>query len=380
MNTKQRTAMIFVLLLSLALSSCTPGQLFGPTVNPTPTLTPTQTPIPPTSTNTPVPTAAGATSSGYIIPVQKCAPNCTYRDMVVGLIQTGYGIGWWDANTLNFEDTAKQLGVTFKFYNAEVKIENQVSAFHQFNQDPSVNVIILAPIDMTGHDTGYDDVLKEAAAKGKLVILEAHGLDTASSNYYTLIGSDNNAQGREAAVAMCDLLKNSKKKNVVEISGVPGGIGGDATIGRAMGFRGEMGDCGITITDSQTGNWNPQDSKAVMAAFLQKSTDIQGVFAQNDEEAIGAIQAIQEAGLVPGKDIMVVGIDASKDGFAALIAGTLGADIETNPLIAPQVYAAALKGMNGDATMPSFIPSQEGEFFASQGAGALKAILLTRQY
>jgi len=105
-----------------------------------------------------------------------------------------------------------------------------------------------------------------------------------------------------------------------------------------------------------------------------------GCFAQNDEEAIGAIQAIQEAGLVPGKDIMVVGIDASKDGFAALIAGTLGADIETNPLIAPQVYAAALKGMNGDVTMPSFIPSQEGEFFASQGADALKAILLTRQY
>jgi len=93
---------------------------------------------------------------------------------------------------------------------------------------------------------------------------------------------------------MCDLLKNSTKKNVVEISGA---VGASAAIDRAKGFREKMGDCGITITDSQTGNWGVPDSKAVMAAFLKKSTDIQGVFAHNDEEAIGAIQAIQEAGL-----------------------------------------------------------------------------------
>ena len=239
-----------------------------------------------------------------------------------------------------------------------------------------MNVIVLEPLDVLG----YDDVLEEAAANGKLVIFEQHVLDTPSSNYYTYIGADNNIQGREAAAAMCGLLKNSTKKNVVEISGVVGGMGGDAATERAKGFREEMGDCGITITDSQTGNWNAPDSKTAMAAILKKSTDIQGVFAHNDEEAVGAIQAIQEAGLVPGRDIMVVGIDASKDGFAALIAGTMGASIETNPLIAPSVYAAALKGMNGDITMPSYIPSQGGEFFASQGANALKAILLSRQY
>jgi len=94
----------------------------------------------------------------------------------------------------------------------------------------------------------------------------------------------------------------------------------------------------------------------------------------------GIFQAIQEAGLTPGKDVMVVGVDATKDGFAALIDGTLGADIECNPLLGPQVLDAALKGLNGDTTMPSYVPSQEGEFFAAQGAEALKALLPTRKY
>jgi simple sugar transport system substrate-binding protein len=116
-----------------------------------------------------------------------------------------------------------------------------------------------------------------------------------------------------------------------------------------------------------------------MEAFLKKSTDIQGVFGHNDEEAIGAIQAIKEAGLVPGKDIQVIGVDATANGFKAMIAGELAADIECNPLLAPQVYEAALKALNGEK-LPTWVPSQEGEFFAAQGPDALQSILDTRKY
>jgi ABC-type sugar transport system substrate-binding protein len=317
--------------------------------------------------------AASTTSAGYVIPVAKCAPNCKYTDMTVGFIQTGSESGWRAANTSSFKETATQQGVTLKFYDAQNKIENQVSAFHQFNQDPSVNVIVLAALDVTG----YDDVLAEAKANGKIVVLEDRRIDAAPTTYYTYIGSDFINEGHESAAAMCDLLKDSTKKNVVEISGA---VGASAAIDRAKGFREKMGACGITITQSQTGNWGVPDSKAVMAAFLKQSTDIQGVFAHNDEEAIGAIQAITEAGLKPGVDIKVIGLDATADGFKYLISGQLNADIECNPLLAPQVYAAALKAMNGDATVPTWVPSQEGAFFAAQGADALKAILATRKY
>jgi len=321
------------------------------------------------------PAAAAQTSSGYVIPVQKCAPNCNYKDMVVGFIQTGPEGAWRTANNASFDEYAKQQGITLKVYDAQNKVENQISAFHTFNQDPSVNAIILAADDTKG----FDDVLKEAQANGKLVFLEDRTVDSPASMYYSRIGSDFVNEGQEAAKAMCDLLKDAPKKNVVEISGA---VGAGAGIDRAKGFRQKMGDCGINITASQTGNWAVADSKAVMEAWLKDPTlkDVQGVFAHNDEEALGAIQAIKEAGLTPGKDVMVVGVDATKDGFQALIDGTLGADIECNPLLGPQVLDAVLKGLNGDATMPSYVPSKEGAFFAAQGADALNAILPTRKY
>jgi ABC-type sugar transport system substrate-binding protein len=336
------------------------------------------TAVPPTAvppTAVPPAAASAQTSSGYVVPAQKCAPNCTYKDMVVGFIQTGPEGAWRTANNASFDEAAKQQGITLKVYDAQGKVENQISAFHTFNQDPAVNVIMLAADDTKG----FDDVLQEAKAAGKLVMLEDRSVDSSAALYYTRIGSDFVAEGQKSAAAMCDLLKSFSKKNVVEVSGA---VGASAGIDRAKGFRQKMGDCGIAITASQTGNWAVADSKAVVEAWLKdpKLKDFQGVFAHNDEEALGAIQAIKEAGLVPGKDIMVLGLDATKDGFAALIDGTLGADIECNPLLGPQVYEAALKGLNGDATMPSFVPSQEGAFFAAQGKDALTAILPTRKY
>jgi len=108
----------------------------------------------------------------------------TYKDMTVGFIQTGSESGWRAANTSSFKETATQLGINLKFYDAQNKIENQISAFHQFNQDPSVNVIILAALDVTG----YDDVLKEAQAQKKIVVLEDRRIDADPSLYYTYIG------------------------------------------------------------------------------------------------------------------------------------------------------------------------------------------------
>jgi simple sugar transport system substrate-binding protein len=365
-TTKLGLSVLMIIMVVSMLTGCSSTATQAPAATEPPAATAVPATVAPAA-------ASAVTSAGYVIPVAKCAPNCTYKDMTVGFIQTGSESGWRAANTSSFKDTATQLGVTLKFYDAQNKLENQVSAFHQFNQDPAVNVIVLAAIDVTG----YDDVFAEAKQNGKIVILEDRRIDADPSNFYTYIGSDFIEEGHKSAAAMCDLLKDFPKKNVVEISGA---VGASAAIDRAKGFREKMGDCGITITDTQTGNWGVPESKAVMEAFLKTSTDIQGVFAHNDEEAIGAIQAIKEAGLKPGKDIMVIGLDATANGFKSLISGELGADIECNPLLAPQIYEAGLKAMNGDATVATWVPSQEGEFFAAQGADALNAILATRKY
>jgi ABC-type sugar transport system substrate-binding protein len=326
------------------------------------------TPAP--ASNPPAATQAAATQAAQ---TKAPAKTYTYADLHVGFIQTGSESGWRSANTASFKETAQQKGIDLHFYDAQNKIENQVSAFHQFNNDPTINVIILAALDVKG----YDDVLNEAKQKGKLVVLEDRRIDADPSMYYTYIGSDFINEGHEVADTMCTLLKDSAKKNVVEISGA---VGASAAIDRAKGFREKMGDCGITITATQTGDWDVAKSKAVMEAFLKQSKDIQGVFGHNDEEAIGAIQAIKEAGLKPGVDIKVIGVDATAHGFQALIDGTMNADIECNPLLAPQVYEAALKGLNGDTSVPKWVPSNEGAFYASQGAAALQEILKTRKY
>ena len=328
-----------------------------------------------TPTAAPPPVVEKKTSSGYVVPAQSCAPNCTYKNMVVGFIQTGPEGAWRTANNASFDEAAKQLGITLKVYDAQGKVENQISAFHTFNQDPTVNVILIAADDTKG----FDDVLQEAKDKGKLVILEDRTIDSSAALYYTRIGSDFVLEGQRAADSMCELLKDSAKKNVVEISGA---IGAGAGIDRGKGFRQKMGDCGITVTASQTGDWKVAPSKAVMEAWLKDPVlkDIQGVHAHNIEEALGAIQAIQEAGLKPGVDIQIVAYDVTKDAFASMIAGNLNADVECNPLLGPQVFEAALKGLNGDTTMPSYVASQEGVFKALQGKDALTELMNSWKY
>jgi simple sugar transport system substrate-binding protein len=136
-----------------------------------------------------------------------------------------------------------------------------------------------------------------------------------------------------------------------------------------------MGECGIEIVKSQTANWDVTEGKAVMEAWLNETQDIQGVFAQNDEMGLGAAQAIKEAGLKPGTDVKIITVDATAGAFKAMIAGDINTVIECNPLLAPQVYEAALKAVNGEE-VPKYIPSQEGVFYAADA----ETILPTRKY
>jgi len=213
---------------------------------------------------------------------------------------------------------------------------------------------------------------REAKEAGKLVVLEDRRIDASEDLYVTFIGADFVEEGRKAADEMCKLLEGSEKKNVVELVG---NVGSSAAIDRGKGFRDNMGKCGITITLSQTGNWSATEGKAVMEAWLQQTTDIQGVFAQNDEMGIGAAQAINEAGLKAGTDIKILSVDATAGAFRAMIAGDINTVVECNPLLAPQVFEAALKALNGE-TLPKWIPSQEGVFYAKDA----ETILPTRKY
>ncbi len=287
----------------------------------------------------------------------------SYADMVVGFLQTGDEGGWRGANSASFIEIADELGISLNFHESQNDVENQKDAFRNFISNDEINVIVLAALE----DSGWDSLLRDAKAAGKVVVIEDRKISSPEDLYATYVGSDFVEEGRKAADAMCRLLEGSTKKNVVELIGDPGA---PAAVDRGQGFREKMGDCGITITHSQTAYWSTEGGRTEMSDVLAQTTDIQGVFAQNDDMAIGAIQAIQDAGIDPGSDIKLISVDGTRVAFEAMVAGDLNATVECNPWLAPQVYEAALKALNGEE-LPKWIPSNEEVFWAEDAAGMI---------
>ena len=284
-----------------------------------------------------------------------CAPNCTYEDLVVGFLQTGSEGGWRAANTASFKETAEQLGLTLKFYDSQNDLAKQVAGFQQFIQDPEVNVIVMSPLEVTG----WEQVLKDAQAAGKIVILSDRRIDGFEDMYATFVGADFVEEGRKAGTEMCKMLEGSDSKNVWELQG---NVGSAPAIDRGTGFRETAEECGIVVTKTQTANWSISEGKQVTEAWLKETKDVQGIFGQNDEMAFGAIEALKEAGLVPAEDVKIISVDATSGAFQAMLDGTLNVTVECNPLLAPQVYEAALAVLNGE-TLPKWIPSEESVFY-----------------
>ncbi len=286
---------------------------------------------------------------------KSCAPDCEYSDMVVGFLQTGSEGGWRAANTASFKETAEQVGLTLKFYDSQNDLSKQVAGFQQFIEDSEVNVIVMSPLEVTG----WEQVLQDAKAADKLVLLSDRRIDGFEDLYATFVGADFVEEGRKAGKEMCKMLEGSASKNVWELVG---NVGSAPAIDRGTGFRETAQECGIQVTKSQTANWSVVEGKQVTEAWLKETTDVQGIFGQNDEMAFGAIEALKEAGLTPAVDVKLISVDATAGAFQAMLDGTLNVTVECNPLLAPQVYAAALASLNGE-TLPKWIPSEESVFF-----------------
>ncbi|MEZ4644924.1 MAG: ABC transporter substrate-binding protein [Chloroflexota bacterium] len=290
-----------------------------------------------------------------------------YEDLIIGFAQLGAESEWRVANTDSIKETAEQLGVELRFYDAQQKQENQIEAVRKLIMQ-KVDVIGISPIV----ETGWEEVFQEAQDAGIPIILVDRRASVSEDLYVSYLGSDFLEEGRNAARAMVELTNG--KANVVELVGT---IGSAPANDRYKGFREIIEDYPeIKIIDSQTGDFTLARGREVMAEFLQKyGTEITAVFAHNDDMALGAILAIEEYGLRPGIDIQIISIDAARGAFEAMIAGKLNATIECNPLLGPQFFELALKVVNKEP-YPKWVPSIEGIFFPESAI----EILPTRKY
>src|SRR5687768_3223750 len=274
------------------------------------------------------------------------------KTLKIGFAQTGAESDWRTANSESMISEAKKRGIDLKFSDGQGKQENQIRAVRSFiNQ--GVDAIVLAPIV----ETGWDAVLREAKRAKIPVLLTDRSIQTSDDSLYVcFIGSDFYEEGRMAADWLAKHMDG--KGNIVELQGTPGSA--PANERRKAFADGIKKYPGLKIIDSQSGNFELTAGKQVMEAFLKKhGKAINVVYAHNDFMALGAIQAIEQAGLKPGKDITLVSIDAMRAAVAAVAEGRLNCTIECNPLFGPIVYDTVEKILAGGKVPKRMINKDE---------------------
>jgi galactofuranose transport system substrate-binding protein len=289
--------------------------------------------------------------------------------IVVGFSQIGAESGWRTANTESIKSEAAKRGIDLRFADAQQKQENQIKALRSFAAQ-GVDVIAFSPVVTTG----WEPVLREIKRKNIPVVLTDRAVDvTDKSLYVSFIGSDFVEEGRRAANWLAKEMNG--KAVIAELQGTPGSA---PAIDRRKGFLEVLEKHpDMKIVKSQSGDFTRAKGKEVMESFLKSSEGktITALFAHNDDMALGAIQAMEEAGIKPGTDIKIVSIDAVKGAFEAMIAGKLNATVECNPLIGPQLFDT-VEAIHTGKEVPKRIEVKEGVFVQEDAATAVK----TRQY
>ncbi|HUW39915.1 MAG TPA: ABC transporter substrate-binding protein [Rectinemataceae bacterium] len=295
---------------------------------------------------------------------------------VVGFSQEGSESEWRTADTASVQNAfLADPSFDLLYSDAQNKQENQIAAIRTFIAR-RVNCILFTAMV----ETGYGPVLQEAKRAGIPVIMIDRDVAKADQHLrLTIMGSDFINEGHEAGLWLAKYLKaqglddGQKQINIVELQGT---VGSAPAIERAKGFRDIMKDHpNWQITRTQSGDFTTDGGKQVMEAFLKADKNIQVCFAHNDQMALGAIQAIKEAGLKPGKDIIIIGMDGVKGAFQAIMNGEMNCTVECNPLLGPQAVQA-IRDLRDGKKLPSRIWTIEGLFDATNAAAAFP----TRQY
>lgn len=278
------------------------------------------------------------------------------KRIVVGFSQVGAESVWRLANSESIKKAAADANFELRFSEGNQRQDKQIADMRTFIKD-HVDVIAFSPVV----EYGWEEVLSEARAAGIPVIISDRTINVDDDRLYTaFIGADFVEEGRKAARWMVEELPSNTPVNIIELCGTNGSA---PAIGRKVGFEEILAaNPGYQIIASQTANFTRAEGKIVMQGFLRQfGSNIQVVFAHNDDMALGAIEAIEEYGLRPGKDILLVSVDATREAFSAIMNGKLNCTVECTPLLGPELMKAIKDYMAGKQ-LPIKIITAEGIF------------------
>ncbi|HEV8566135.1 MAG TPA: ABC transporter substrate-binding protein [Actinoplanes sp.] len=261
------------------------------------------------------------------------------------------------AETQSIKDEAAKLGITnLTTTNANSQFNKQISDVEQMI-DSGVQLLVIAPLNSDGWDSVF---AKASAKKVPIITIDRKINATPCKDYLTFIGSDFAEQGKRAADEMAKALGN--KGTVAILLGAPGN---NVTTLRTSGFKDEIAKVApdVKIVFEQTGNFAREDGQKVAEQLLQSNSDIKGIYAENDEMALGAIVALKGAGKKAGA-VKVVTIDGTKGAVQAVADGWASAVIESNPRFGPLSFETATKFFNGEPIAQDII-IQDRQYDAS---------------
>ena len=255
------------------------------------------------------------------------------QDYTIGFSQVGSEGDWRPAFSRNMQDEAANYGVDLKFANAQGKQEEQLRAVRAFiAQD--VDAIIIAPVVVTG----WEDVLEEARDAEIPVFLVDRDVDVEDKSLYvTRISADFNLEGKLAGAWLAE--QSLGNCQIVEMQGTTGSA---PALERKGGFEAVISQFpAMEIVATQSGDFTTEGGKRVMEAFIKSTDNLDGIcaaFAHNDNMQLGAIQAMKEAGLNPGEDVLMVSVDYVPAIVDAMEAGDANASVELRSAVAEFIY------------------------------------------
>lgn len=262
------------------------------------------------------------------------------RAVTIGFAQVGEESDWRRANSDSIRDTfTAGKGYNLLFEDAQNDPDTQISDVSRFIQQ-GVDYIVLEPIV----ETGWDKVLQEVKNAGIPVIVADRQLTLEDDSLYTAwVGSNPGLEGKKVCAWMhAFAVKNNYDESKFQIGVIQGTIGSSPQIGRERALREAAASYGWSIAGSEKGEFTQAKGREAMDALLEKYPEINIVYCDNDNEAYGAIEALQAAGKKIGTDIehgeiMIVAFDGAEKALEAVQDGLIACDGECNPLLGPKI-------------------------------------------
>ena len=263
---------------------------------------------------------------------------------VLGFSQLGDESEWRTASSNDIRRAAESWGVQLMFDNALQQQSNQIRAIRSFILK-GVDIIAFCPIV----EDGWDNILEEARVAGIPVIIVDRKIETDGDGMYTaFLGADFHREGVKAGEWIVERFADEEGPiRIAEISGTPYS---SPTIGRYEGLR-EVLDMHpkFEIVFSISGDFMRSKGRECMEIILEEAPDIDVLFAHNDDMALGAIEVLEQSGIVPGTDITIVSVDAQTSGLLALQQGKINCLVECSPYVGNDLMALVFRIMNGQA-------------------------------